>query len=51
MKSIHKLVITSPVASLITIKLHDLIKLIIVHEQRHINQAMRVKNFDSFPSD
>ena len=39
-----QIVITSPVASLITLKLHDLLKLIVVHEQRHINQALGFKN-------
>ena len=43
-------VITSPVASLITLKLHDLIELIIVHEERHIDQALRVKNNNNFPN-
>lgn len=44
------IVVTSPVASLITLKLHDLIELIIVHEERHINQALRVKNNINFPN-
>ena len=43
-------VITSPVASLITLKLHDLIELLIVHEERHIDQALRVKNSNNFPN-
>ncbi len=43
-----QIVITSPVASLITIKLHDLLKLIVLHEQRHINQALGVKKSDLF---
>ena len=45
-----KTVITSPVSSLITLKLHDLLELIIVHEERHINQSLRVKNNKSFPN-
>lgn len=49
-KKYSQIIVTSPVASLITITLHDLIKLIIVHEKRHINQAIIVKNIDSFPS-
>ena len=43
-------VITSPIASLITLKLHDVIKVIIVHEHRHFNQALNVKNHVLFPS-
>ena len=43
-------IITSPVASLITLKLHDLIELLIVHEERHIDQALRVKNNNNFPN-
>jgi uncharacterized damage-inducible protein DinB len=36
--------ITSPVAGLITLSVHDAIKLIVAHERRHINQAIKVKN-------
>ncbi len=36
--------ITSPVAGLITLTVHDAIKLIIAHERRHLNQAIKVKN-------
>lgn len=40
-------VITSPVASLITLRVGDVIDLIIVHEQRHLNQALTLKkSFD-----
>lgn len=45
-----KNVITSPVASLITLKIHHLIELIIVHEERHINQAQQVMNSNNFPN-
>ena len=44
------IVVTSPVASLITLKLHDLLELIIAHEERHINQALQVKNNNYFPN-
>ncbi len=42
-------VITSPVASLVTLKVKDVLELIIVHEKRHINQAMKVKMNETFP--
>jgi hypothetical protein len=41
-------VITSPVAKLITLKLSDAIRIIVVHEQRHFQQALRVKNHERF---
>lgn len=44
------IVITSPVAALITMPLYDLLNLIVVHEERHIEQAMRLKNNMAFPS-
>ncbi len=37
-------VITSPIASLITLNIKDVISIIIVHEQRHVQQAISIKN-------
>ena len=45
-----QIVVTSPVASLITLKLHNMLELIIAHEERHINQALQVKNNNYFPN-
>jgi hypothetical protein len=42
-KKFNEIVITSPVASLITLKLRDVISIIIVHEQRHLQQALAIK--------
>jgi len=36
-------VITSPVAALITLRVKDVIEIIIVHEQRHLQQALYIK--------
>ena len=42
-------VITSPVAPLITIYSSDAMQIIVEHEKRHINQALRVKALAGFP--
>jgi hypothetical protein len=42
-KKLTETVITSPAASLITLKLADVISIIIVHEQRHLQQALLIK--------
>ena len=39
-----KLKVSSPVAALITFSLADLIKLLLAHEQRHLEQMRRVRN-------
>ncbi len=44
-----KTIISSPVAGLITLRLEDAMNLIIAHEQRHINQALKVKIKPEFP--
>ena len=44
------IIITSPVAGLITIPLHDVLKIITTHEMRHVLQAIRVKNYPEFPT-
>jgi hypothetical protein len=43
------LVLASPVTGLITYTLADSMQLIVVHEQRHINQAGNVLNHPNFP--
>ncbi|MCI0450734.1 MAG: DinB family protein [Chlorobi bacterium] len=46
---IKKIKITSPVAGFITYSLENTLKLLTIHEQRHINQAKRVMETDVFP--
>jgi hypothetical protein len=41
--------ITSPVAKLITLTVRDTLSLLTAHEERHLNQAMRIKNSAEFP--
>jgi hypothetical protein len=43
-KEFDKNKITSPVASLVTLYVPDVLKIITEHEKRHVNQAMQVKN-------
>ncbi len=43
-------IITSPVVNFITYSMMDAYRLIVVHEQRHILQAKRVKAETSFPA-
>lgn len=43
-------VITSPVAGLITLKVRDVMQLIIVHEERHLLQARNILKENNFPS-
>jgi hypothetical protein len=46
---VDKIVITSPAASFITYSLLDAFRILVVHEQRHFQQAMRVTQNQSFP--
>ena len=46
---LEKIVITSPVAAAITYSLMDAYRIIVVHEQRHFEQAKRVTEERSFP--
>ena len=39
----EKVVITSPVAALLTLKLTDVLQIIVAHEERHLQQMIRVK--------
>ncbi|HKG47116.1 MAG TPA: DinB family protein [Pyrinomonadaceae bacterium] len=48
--NLEKIVITSPVAAAITYSLMDAYRIIVVHEQRHFEQARRVTEEASFPS-
>lgn len=43
-------IINSPVSPLITIPLFDAIQVLLVHEERHLHQAIRVKNSPGFPA-
>ncbi len=43
--------VTSPVSKLVTYSLRNAIMIIIGHEQRHLNQAIRLRKIAGFPSD
>ena len=47
---LEKIVITSPVAGVVIYSLMDAYRLIVVHEQRHFQQAKRVTEEPGFPS-
>jgi len=47
---LEKIVITSPVAGVVVYSLMDAYRLIVVHEQRHFQQAKRVTEEPSFPA-
>ena len=47
--NIDKIHITSPASKLITYSLRNAFKLLIQHEHRHINQAIKVKTTKEFP--
>jgi len=47
---LEKIVITSPALSAITYSLMDAYRIIVVHEQRHLQQAKRVTAEPNFPS-
>ena len=46
---LEKIIITSPVASVITYSLMDAYRVIVVHEARHVQQAKRVTEEAAFP--
>ncbi|HZJ47286.1 MAG TPA: hypothetical protein VFD63_26145, partial [Pyrinomonadaceae bacterium] len=46
---LEKIVITSPVARVVTYSLMDAYRIIVVHEERHFQQAQRVTSESSFP--
>ena len=46
----ENIVIASPVSGFITFSLSDAMKLMVVHEQRHLEQAMAVLHHPNFPS-
>lgn len=48
--AISKTVIASPVSSMITYSVADAMQIITGHEQRHINQAIRILNHPNFPT-
>jgi hypothetical protein len=47
---VDRIVITSPAASFVTYTLLDAFRIIVVHEQRHFQQALRVKANANFPN-
>lgn len=47
---LEKIVISSPVTSAVTYSLMDAYRIIVVHEQRHFQQAKRVIEETGFPS-
>ena len=46
---VDQIIITSPVSPLITLPLSDCLEVIVSHEERHLNQAKRVKGNSNFP--
>ncbi|HET6862140.1 MAG TPA: hypothetical protein VFH91_03810, partial [Pyrinomonadaceae bacterium] len=46
---LDKIVITSPVASVVTYSLIDAYRIIVVHEELHFQQAQRVTSESGFP--
>jgi len=48
--NIDQIIITSPAASFVTYSLLDAFRIIVVHEQRHFQQAERVKANANFPN-
>ena len=47
---LEKIVVTSPAAAVITYSLMDAYRIIVVHEQRHFQQAKRVTEESAFPA-
>jgi hypothetical protein len=48
--ALEKIVITSPIAAVITYSLMDAYRIIVVHQQRHFLQAKRVTQDQAFPA-
>jgi hypothetical protein len=47
---IDRTIITSPVAAIVTYSLLDAFRIVVVHEQRHFQQAQRVTQDQNFPA-
>ena len=47
---LENIIITSPVSAAITYSIMDAYRIIVVHERRHFEQARRVTEEPSFPS-
>ena len=47
--NLRKIIITSPVASFATYSLLDAFRIVVAHEQRHLEQAKRVMKAEGFP--
>ena len=46
---IDRIIISSPVASVVTYSVLDAFRIVAVHEQRHFQQAQRVTEEENFP--
>jgi DNA topoisomerase IA len=46
---LENIIVTSPIAAVMTYSLMDAYRIIVVHEQRHFEQAKRVTEEPSFP--
>jgi hypothetical protein len=46
---LEKIIITSPIASLVTYSLLDGYRILVIHERRHFLQAARVMTAEEFP--
>ncbi|HEX5891030.1 MAG TPA: hypothetical protein VFY61_20125, partial [Pyrinomonadaceae bacterium] len=46
---LKRIVVTSPAAAIVTYSLMDAYRIIVVHEQRHFQQARRVAEEPAFP--
>ena len=46
----RRMIITSPVAKVATYSIHDALKIVVLHDQRHFNQAIRVMETEGFPA-
>lgn len=49
-QELEKLIISSPAATFVTYSLADAIRIIAGHEERHLNQALHVKESEGFPT-
>ena len=45
----RRMVITSPIARVATYSIHDALKIVVLHDHRHFNQALRVMESEGFP--
>lgn len=48
---VDKIIISSPASAMITYSLEHAMKIVVEHEKRHLGQALRVRNLETFPID